>query len=159
MVTRADTSYILGLVQLFKFAYGRDDGLALDRVDVNAPRLPQFPFASSSVDGGGNSEELCRSRVWPMPKPDFWPLGRVVVMWEELERDGEGRGGGEPEKEIRALAQKRRILRIEEVKAEEFVQALFCRIDVHKRDMYRRRIRLLAKGKFNMAEGWEGESS
>ena len=145
-------------MQLFKVVYGRDDGLAPDMVDVNPPRLPQFPLANSSVDGGGNGEELSRNRVWLMPKPDFWLLGRVVVMWEELERDGEGSGGGEPETESRALAQKRRILRIEEVKPEGFVKALFCRIDVHKRDMYRRRIRLLAKGKYNGVEGWEGES-
>ena len=78
-----------------------------------------------------------------------------MVMWEQLERERKANGGEGPEKGICTLAQKRLKLRIEEVKPENFVEALFCRIDMHRRDMYRRRIKLLMEGTFNGMVGWE----
>lgn len=143
VVTRADSNYILSLVNLYRSIYQMpsvrevntlDDGMLQDTkaITVNHP-------SSDNESTGG---------FWEIPSATYSHVGERVVLHMRIY---DGTSSGESDG---YLADKLE-LKAYKVEARAFQRLLFCRVSVHRRIQYRERIQLIAHGYFNGISGWE----
>ncbi|KAI9771960.1 MAG: hypothetical protein M1839_002593 [Geoglossum umbratile] len=142
LVARADPNYIRSLVDLYRTIY----------------RLPKIQdHATAEEDrrvllglSGGEWRSMYDRRaslpVWPLPAPDYFHLGQVIVLKAGV-TDLEGEIGG-------AGQEARLDLRAYVVRPDEFARLLFCRISVHTRLIYLENVKEIAEGRLHGRTGW-----
>lgn len=143
LVPRTDGAYIRSLVDLYRSIYGlppiQDDSSSHHSENVHAEStlsLPRFSFEKQEM------VDMGKEILWPVPKPVYWHVGRIVVFKTELVE-------GESEDEEDEL-----LLNIVSARPEEFAKLLWCNCAVHRRVRYAERISLLAEGQFNGKAKW-----
>lgn len=145
LVSRADGAYALSLIDLYRSIYKlppiQDDD-SRHRLKLPTPQLPRFSF-----DARTGEQEGDRLPVWPLPQPEYWQLGQIVVFKVKLAEGTMGTGSGFARDEL--------ILRAVTISPEEFVKLLFCDVSSHRRVSYQERIDLLLKGRFNGKRVWD----
>ena len=143
VVTRADSNYILSLVNLYRSIYqmpsvrevnALDDGMLQDTKSITAYHL------SSDNESTGS--------FWEIPSATYSHVGERVVLHMHMCDEA---SSGESDD---YLADKLE-LKAYKVEARAFQKLLFCRVSVHRRIEYRKRINLIARGYFNSLTGWE----
>jgi len=141
LVPRTDGAYIRSLVDLYRSIYGlppiQDDSI-LDHGESTLS-LPRFSFEKQDIV---EMVEMGKEMLWPVPKPVYWHVGRIIVFKTELVE-------GESVDEEDEL-----LLNIVSAGPEEFTKLLWCNCAVHRRGRYAERIGLLTKGQFNGKEKW-----
>ena len=89
-----------------------------------------------------SSTESSTGRVWTGSKAFFTHVGERVVLHMQLCEESIG-SGDDDEIELKAFR----------VEGQAFQKLLFCRIIVHSRIEYRKRVELIARGCFNGSKG------
>lgn len=138
LVSRADGPYILSLINLHRSIYRMPRMQGVDTPSDNVLEdIKSFaPFDSSSV-------ESSTGKIWISPRAFFTHVGERVVLHMQLCEESLGSGNDD---EVELIA-----FRVQE---QAFQNLLFCRIAVHSRIEYRRRVELIAQGCFNGLKGW-----
>lgn len=143
VVTRADSNYILSLVNLYRSIYqlpsvsevnALDDGMLQDTKSITA-----YHLSSDNESNGG---------FWEVPSATYSHVGELVVLHMHMCDDtssGESDGYLADKLELKAY----------KMEAPAFQKLLFCRVSVHRRIEYRKRISLITRGYFNSLTGWE----
>jgi hypothetical protein len=152
LVSRTDGAYIPSLVDLYRSIYNlppiQDDSLSQFSQESEIS-LPRFSFEKREI-----VEKIQRVK-WPLPKPVYWHIGKIVVFRTEIVvfrteivvfRTEIVEGEDDDDEELMMSAF--------EVGREEFGHVLWCNCAVHKRVRYRERVDLLEKGRFNGRTGW-----
>ena len=142
VVTRADSNYILSLVNLYRSIYQMssvrevntlDDGMMQDTKSIAAYHL------SSDKDSTGS--------FWITPSATYNHIGERVVLHMQM---CEGSSSGESDDDLADKLE----LKAFSIEAQAFQKLLFCRVSVHRRIEYRKRIGLIAGGNFSGLNGW-----
>jgi hypothetical protein len=102
-----------------------------------------FVLPRLSFDLKIDSAENRQAKLWSLPKPVYWHIGKIIVLKVKLAEKNEG-AGGDDEWIMRALT----------LPPDDFVKLLFCNVDIHKRLRYQERVDMLAEGKFNGTRSW-----
>ncbi|KAL2127129.1 hypothetical protein VTI74DRAFT_11270 [Chaetomium olivicolor] len=142
-VSRAQPPYILCMVNLLRSRYGqpllvRDSRSVLPDLSPKRTEQPKSGAAEPHTEEPHATHEhdrLEQENFWPLSKPLYSHVGRIVILLTRIEVD---------RLELKAV----------EVPTTTFAQLLFCRLAVHHRVSYAERIRQLEKGQFNGMDGW-----
>jgi hypothetical protein len=86
-------------------------------------------------------------KIWTLPVPDYYLIGELVL----LRRHNDARENVEEFKEGQG---RRKVVRALSIRAEELAKLVFTGIEIHSRRFYEDRIKAIAEGKFNYADGW-----
>jgi len=127
-VTRADRPYILSLVELHRSVPKYSDSIAT--------------LADTFVDG--ISTNAIR-KTWPLPAPEYYPIGEVALLKLATEESSESDEGAEP------------VVKMYKISSAVLSGLVFCDIEVHRRVHYTKRVVMIAEGRFNGKEGWEDD--
>jgi len=138
LVPRADQAYIRSLVDLYRSIYSLppipDDTAKESSTNFVIPRLS---FESRSDD-----TEKRIQKVWSLPKPVYWHIGKLVVLKVKLANKKE-------------TEDDEWILNASVVTPQNFARLLFCNVDIHKRLRYQERVDMLLEGRFNGRTTWQ----
>lgn len=138
LVPRADQAYIRSMVDLYRSIYGlppiKDD---VPKEELSHFVLPRLSFESRM----GGVEE--KKMLWSLPRPVYWHIGKIIVLKVKLAERHETKSDKD-EWILRALT----------LTPEDFVELLFCNVDIHKRIRYQERLEMLAEGRFNGRASW-----
>jgi len=157
LVPRADGPYVRSLVDLYRSFYNlppiQDDAVQQQQQHDHAAAtyLPRFSFDTRDTEQPEASHEHSGAQVsvWPLPKPEYWHVGKLVVFKVQLKESPAGNvessGGGDDGLVLRAVA----------VGPERFATLLFCNVGVHRRICYQERVDMLLEGRFNGKGGWQ----
>ena len=135
LVTRADSPYVLSLVNLYRSIY----------------QLPPVEEATVLNEGGMQgavstepqpTSETSERGIWILPSAVYGHVGaRAVLQMRINEGDSSDENGENLADEL--------VLKAFKVDAEAFGKLLFSRITVHSRHCYRERVRKIAEGQYN----------
>jgi len=144
LVPRTDQPYARSLVDLFRSIY----------------KLPLAASESESIAVKGHtSDAVLSDRVsnnnqpsdlsWTLPQPYLFHIGRIVILKAALSALGDGNTDKhthplKPGLDIRAF----------EADPAEFSKVLFCRLSVHRMNIYVENVQEIAKGRLNGGRGW-----
>ena len=146
VVTRADSNYILTLVNLYRSIYQMPSARGVDAPDDGMSQDTK-PIAADHL----NSDKESTRSFWAVPRATYSHVGERVILHMHM---CEGTGSGESDDDLAGKLE----LRAYKVEAQAYQKLLFCRVSVHRRTEYRRRIDLIIRGYFNGAIGWEKRS-
>jgi hypothetical protein len=163
VVCRADSKYILSLVDLYRSIYGLppiqslNNGVKENGAGSNPPhQTSRRPITQST------GREPVREVDWILPEPEYWHPQDIVIMKLRLKDIGEAADGGESEDgenensdSSQLGIQDSMLLTTVRVTHEELAKLLFCRTAVHHRLCYKERLQLIAQGRFNNLKGWD----
>lgn len=124
-VTRADHPYMLSLVELHRSVAKYSDSTAT--------------LADTLVDGMSTN---ATRKTWPLPAPEYYPVGEVALLKLAIEGSGKSDEGAEP------------VLKMYKISSAVLSGLVFCDIEVHRRVYYTKRVVMIAEGRFNGKEGW-----
>ncbi|KAH8587284.1 hypothetical protein B0O99DRAFT_747707 [Bisporella sp. PMI_857] len=161
IVSRADTKYLISLVDLYRSIYElppiQKVGEEISNKD-NTPSIASAAVADVCLETGAGliDGELMGNRNWRLPEPEYWHLQTIVVLKLSLkdidtgidENSGEGNTTG---------VQSSVALTAVNITPEEFAKLLFCRVSVHRRIHYRERVEMISQGSFNGLSGWKSD--
>jgi hypothetical protein len=121
MVSRADSSYISSIIDLYRSRYG----------------LP-----SAATDQPVNSQQHLekdsqQSRAWPLPASSFHLVGDIVVLRANITPPDVS---ADDASDVPTISTRYSAIT---VSGEDFAKALFCEVGVHKRRLYLERIRIM----------------
>ena len=143
VVTRADSNYILSLVNLYRSMHQMpsvrevntpDDGMMQDTKSIAAYQLSSYKDSTGSF--------------WITPSATYNHIGELVVL--HMQMCEETSSGGSDDDLIDKLE-----LKAFSIEAQAFQKLLFCRVSVHRRTEYQKRIGLIVDGNFSGLNGWE----
>jgi hypothetical protein len=143
LVSRTDGAYALSLINLYRSIYSlpsiQDDD-SRHRQNFPIPQLPRFGFDTKIA-------EINQLPVWPLPQPEYWHLGQIVVFKVKVAETivDDSLDGGKDELVLHTVA----------VSPEEFGKLLFCDVSSHRRISYQERVDLLREGCFNGKKAWD----
>jgi hypothetical protein len=134
LVSRIDQSYIRSLVDLYRSLF------QLNPIpdDESTKSDTSSTLAESSLDSEGSL--LQKAKMWNLPKPAFWLLGEIVLLRIEAVEVRADNAVAWP------TVTMQRILMPFTVEPEEFARLVFCRVAVHRRVEYEKRIEMLLGG-------------
>lgn len=138
LVSRADGPYILSLVNLHRSIYHMPP---MQGMDPSGNNITEDITSLATFESG--SAESRTDRIWTSPRAFYTHAGERVVLRMQLCEESTS-SGDHDEMELKAF-------RVEE---QAFQKLLFCRIIVHSRIEYRKRVELIAHGCFNGSKGW-----
>jgi hypothetical protein len=141
LVTRSTRSYVQELVDLFRSSYGlppiEDRDAIKDSLDDTDGQ-----DQGSSKDGDQASRQMTKIPHWSfMRPPEFSHVGQVVVLKAASSLAAAAEGGLH--------------LYAHVVPPEEFADLLFCRVSVHKKDIYKHNVSDISEGHVNGRAGWQ----
>ncbi|GIJ86995.1 hypothetical protein Asppvi_005894 [Aspergillus pseudoviridinutans] len=148
LVSRADPPYILSIVNIFRSMYGQppllpsDTNLGCD-IPSQHPTAPPPSEPDSAARTFSHKAYLeneksaaFAAKIWPVPRPLYYHVGKKVVLLMRLEED---------DVQMKAV----------QILTPAFEKLLFCRVAVHSKICYSERIQLIEKGRFNGYDSWE----
>jgi hypothetical protein len=135
LVSRADQPYIRSLVDLYRSLFQLPP--VLD--DESAESETISSLAESQTDSEATLSQ--GGKTWSLPEPAFWPLGEIILL-----RIGAVKILAENGEAVGMAAPMGRILKAFKVEPEEFVNLVFCRIPVHRRNEYQKRVKMILDG-------------
>jgi hypothetical protein len=142
-VSRADQPYLRSLVDLYRSLF------QLPPIkDDESAETGKTPSPAQEGPGQEASRPQEAKRPWDLPAPEFWLVGEVVLLRTEIIEVQVDDGQDKPTMDME------RALKIFTVDSEEFAKLLFCRISVHRRNEYYKRVDLIENGQFNAQNGW-----
>lgn len=145
LVSRADGPYARSLIDLYRSIYNLppiQDNDDQQRQNTVVPQLPKLSFDTRSAEPESARPEL---PMWPLPKPEYWHIGQIVVFKVKLTSStDDGAGCRDDVLKLRTVT----------VSAAEFAKLLFCDVSSHRRVSYQERVDLLLNGRFNEMDGW-----
>ena len=124
-VTRTDRPYMLSLVELHRSITKYFDSRAT---------------LADTLEGGMSTNAT--RKTWPLPAPEYYPIGEVALLKLAIEESSESDESPEP------------VLKMYKISSAVLSGLVFCDIEVHKRVHYTKRAVLIAEGRFNGKEGW-----
>ncbi|KAF2843819.1 alpha/beta-hydrolase [Patellaria atrata CBS 101060] len=154
VVSRADSSYIRSLVDLYRSVYslppvGNEPLMKAIEGDKERPFLDKEPLTktagvllseSFSTLQSFRSDVGSEGQLWPVPRAEYYHIGPIIIIKVQLELPSSiGDDGGEPKLTLKLLKLRKNVLE----------KLLWCRIEVHRRMMYTERIRMIADGEFH----------
>ncbi|KAG8673311.1 hypothetical protein FPOAC2_06754 [Fusarium poae] len=139
VVTRADKPYILSLVEVARTMLNLPSQALLPEPETNNEIIDASLKATQDKEAkisSPKSEESYdeSSKVWHFAQPLYNHIGPSVVLLTP----------SEDEMKLKAV----------EVTPTEFQKLLFCRVAVHGKKIYEKRVELLEQGRFNDRPGW-----
>jgi hypothetical protein len=140
LVSRIDQPYIRSLVDLYRslFQLGPVPDDDDDDDDDNGESTTTSETASASLSTTSTLDSGLGARMWELPKPEFWLLGEIVLWRTEAvdvkRENGQGATG---------VVAREKILRAFVVQSDEFARLVFCRVQVHRRQEYEMRVKML----------------
>lgn len=143
LVTRADGPYVLSLVNLYRSIY-------------QMLPVPEAKSPDSGVEQNSNSSTALRfssdgdstRNIWAVPSAFYGHFGeRVVLHMQMCEKSSRSEDDDDSADMLKLKAFK--------VATRVFQELLFCRISVHSRAEYQKRVDLIASGYFNNLDGWK----
>ena len=143
VVTRADSNYILSLVNLYRSIYQMPPVREVNALDDGMLQGTESTAANHLNRNNTNSGSL-----WATPRATYGHVGERVVLhmhMRDVPSSVESDNDISDELELKAY----------KVEAQAFERLLFCRYLVHRRIEYGKRIQLVALGYFNSITGWE----
>ena len=146
VVTRADSNYILTLVNLYRSIYQ----MPLVR-GVNAPDDGRVQDTKSIAAHHLNSDNESIGNSWAIPRATYSHVGELAIFHMHVCDDT---GSGESDDNLADKLE----LRAYKVEAQAFSKLLYCRVSVHRRIEYRKRIDMIVRGYFNDLICWEKRS-
>ncbi|KAH0561982.1 hypothetical protein GP486_003311 [Trichoglossum hirsutum] len=144
LVPRADNDYVRSLVDLYRSIYSLPP--IQDRPEQDpTPRLPRLSFDTRNANPAPDPRPS-----WPLPSPEYFHIGQIVVFKVKLaEPAADGGAGGGAASDADDL-----VLRAVTVAPNHFARLLFGSVSVHGRVCYRERVKMLLEGRFNGRESW-----
>jgi hypothetical protein len=135
LVSRVDQPYVRSLVDLYRSLFQLAPVLDDESADSKT--------ISSSAESRTDSEVTLSQggKMWSLPEPAFWPLGEIILLKIEAVKIQAENGGTEG-----MAAPMGRILKAFKVEPEEFAHLVFCRIPVHRRNEYQKRVKMILDG-------------
>ncbi|KAH0558381.1 hypothetical protein GP486_004959 [Trichoglossum hirsutum] len=143
LVSRADQLYVRSLVDLYRSLF--------QLPPIKDDKSGETGTTPSSTQEGSDleaSRPQVAKRSWDLPAPEIWLVGEVVLLRTEIVETQANDGQGKPTVDMK------RALKVFAVAPEEFAKLLFCRISVHRRNEYHKRVGLIESGQFNAQNGW-----
>ncbi|KAI9866048.1 MAG: hypothetical protein M1813_002015 [Trichoglossum hirsutum] len=159
IVSRADTKYVVSLVDLYRSIYGLPPIQKVGQENSKQDSTPSIaptavPNVGLETGAGLMDGELIENGNWRLPEPEYWHLQTIVVLKLSLKDIGADSDENDAEEDAAGV---RSSVALTAVKAtpEEFAKLLFCRVSVHHRIHYRERVEMISQGTFNGSSGWE----
>lgn len=100
-------------------------------------------LADTLVDGMSTN---ATRKTWPLPAPEYYPIGEVALLKLAIEESSESDEGAEP------------VVKMYKISSAVLSRLVFCDIEVHRRVHYTKRVMMIAEGRFNGKEGWEDDN-
>jgi hypothetical protein len=150
-VVRADRSYLLSLIQLYRSA--TTSPLLAD--GTNAPQtgtaaIPDFNGDCTRQEPPKPSEltdVTTLKPLWSVPLPEYHLIGEIIILKMTLVADIHD--GAEASNSI--------ILKAIKVASDELAKLIFWSTEVHSRVYYTKRVSMILEGIFNGRTGWEDD--
>ncbi|KAM0499708.1 hypothetical protein ACHAP8_005315 [Fusarium lateritium] len=139
VVTRADKPYILSLVEVARTMLNQPSKALLPEPETNNEiidaSLKATQYKEAKISSPKNEESHDENKkIWHFSQPLYNHIGSSVALLLP----------SEDEMKLKAV----------EVTPVEFQKLLFCRVAVHGKRIYDKRVELLEKGRFNNRSGW-----
>ena len=136
LVARAERKYVFSILDM-RFGAGQPCALKTKKSNRNL-------LASSKMRKSSKSGKSVDQPIWPVPEATLSNAGRLVLLRSVEERAGEGVGKqGKKSKKTKEQKMEDGVL-AQWVTDDLLRGAIFSALDVHKMEVYRRRVEVLA---------------